>query len=199
MHFMVINKKNHQDNGTDNLRNLTSNPRPLLPKPTLLFKLSRGNLIIMPQIMVMLKSPLQSFQLSLTLNQLQIQTPLRLNELMKIKLIISWNYFIQNTIKILYMVAPTSIFYTVFTVFFHKDGLANVSVTNCMSHFSIFVPTNAILKLANGNAGHAQGIGIILCLFPNCSVIYPVGPVYYCPDHPSNTVSSGALNFYIGF
>ena len=63
----------------------------------------------------------------------------------------------------------------------------------------MFSLTKATLKLANGNTGHAQGIGIILCRFPNCSIIYPVGPVYYCPGHPSNTISSGALKFYIGF
>ena len=62
-----------------------------------------------------------------------------------------------------------------------------------LSQPSLFV------KLANGNMGHAQKIGIILCCFPNCSIIYPVGPVYYCPGHPSNTISSGALKFYIGF
>ena len=61
------------------------------------------------------------------------------------------------------------------------------------------VPTKATVKLANGNTGHAQGIGIILCRFPNCSSIHPVGPVYYCPGHTSNTISSGALRFYIGF
>ena len=97
------------------------------------------------------------------------------------------------------MVAPPTKFYTVSTVLFHKDGGANVAVTNCMSHFSMFVPTKATVKLSNGNTGHAQGIGIILCRFPNCSIIYPVGPVYYCPGHPSNTISSGALKFYIGF
>ena len=62
----------------------------------------------------------------------------------------------------------------------------------------MFVPTKATVKLANGNTGHAQGIGIILCRFPNCSIIYPVGPVYHCPGHPSNTISSDALKFYIG-
>ena len=55
------------------------------------------------------------------------------------------------------------------------------------------------MTLANGNKGHAQGIGIILCCFPNCSIKYTVGPVYYCPVHPFNTISSGALNFYIDF
>ena len=54
------------------------------------------------------------------------------------------------------------------------------------------------MKLANGNMGHAQGIGIILCRFPNCSIIYPVGPVYYCPGNPSDTISLGALKFYVG-
>ena len=68
-----------------------------------------------------------------------------------------------------------------------------------MSHVSIFVPTKSTVKLANGNTGHAQGIGIILCCFPNCSIIYPVGPVYYCLGHPSNSISSGALKFYVGF
>ena len=60
-------------------------------------------------------------------------------------------------------------------------------------------PTKATVKLANGNTGHAQAVGIILCRFPNCLIIYPVGPVYYYPGHPSNTISSGALKFYIGF
>ena len=68
-----------------------------------------------------------------------------------------------------------------------------------MSHFSMFFPTEATVKLANGNTGHAQGIGIILCCFTNCSIIYPVVTVYYFPGHPYNTISSGALNFYIGF
>ena len=97
------------------------------------------------------------------------------------------------------VVALPSKFYIVSIVLFHKDGGANVAVTNCISHFSMFVPTKATMKLSNGNTGHAQGIGIILCRFTNCSIIYPVGPVYYFPGHPSNTISSGALKFCIGF
>ena len=97
------------------------------------------------------------------------------------------------------MVAPPSKLYTVSTVLFYKNGGENVAVKICMSHFSMFVPTKATVKLGNGNTGHAQWIGIILCLSPNCSIIYPVRPVYYCPGHPSNTISSGALKLYIGF
>ena len=63
----------------------------------------------------------------------------------------------------------------------------------------MFVPTKDTLKLANGNTVYAQGIGVVLCRFPNCFIIYPVGPVYYFPGHPSDTISSGALKFYIGF
>ena len=85
------------------------------------------------------------------------------------------------------MVAPPSKCYTVYNVLFHKDVGANVAVTNWMSHFSMFVPPKATVKLANGNTGHAQGIGDILCRFPKCLIIYPVVPVYYCPVHPSNT------------
>ena len=59
------------------------------------------------------------------------------------------------------VVAPLSKFYTVSTVLFHKYGGENVAVTNCMSQFSMFVPTKATMKLANGNTVHPQGIGII--------------------------------------
>ena len=54
-------------------------------------------------------------------------------------------------------------------------------------------------EMANGNIGHDQGIGIILCFFNNCPIIYLVGPVYYCPGYPSNMISSGAVKFYAGF
>ena len=96
------------------------------------------------------------------------------------------------------MVSPSSKFYTVSTVLFDKHGGSNVADKNCMSHFSLIIPTNATVKLANGNTGHDQGIGIILCHFPNCAIIYPGGPVYYCPGEPSNNISSGALKFYVG-
>ena len=97
------------------------------------------------------------------------------------------------------VVAPISNMYTVATVLFHKYEVFNVAITNCMSQFSMFVPTKATVKLDNGKTLHAQVIEIILCLFPNCSIIYLVGPVYYFPGHPSNTISSGALKFYVGF
>ena len=103
MHFMVTKQNNHQKNGTANLRQITSNPGPLLPEQTLWFQLSWGNLIIMPYIMVMLKFPPQIFQLSLSLNQLRIQTPLRLNQLMMMKWIISWNSSIHYMMKIFWM------------------------------------------------------------------------------------------------
>ena len=62
----------------------------------------------------------------------------------------------------------------------------------------MFVSTKTNVKLANENTGHSQLIGIILCCFPNCSIIYPVGPFYYCLDNPSNTILSDALIFYVG-
>ena len=61
----------------------------------------------------------------------------------------------------------------------------------------MFVPTKATVKQANGNTGYAQGIGNILFRFHNCSIIYLVGSVYYCLGHPSNTIPSDALNFYV--
>ena len=69
------------------------------------------------------------------------------------------------------VLARPSNFYTVSTVFCHKDRGANFAVTNCMSHFSMFFPTKATVKLANGNTGHAQVIGVILCSFSKCSNI----------------------------
>ena len=55
------------------------------------------------------------------------------------------------------------------------------------------------MKFYDGNTGHAQVIGIILFISLNCTNIYPVGPVYYYPDHPSNTISLYALKFHVGF
>ena len=46
---------------------------------------------------------------------------------------------------------------------------------------------------------NAQEIGIIWCNFSNCSIIYPVGPVYYLLGHPSNAISLCALSFYAWF
>ena len=39
----------------------------------------------------------------------------------------------------------------------------NISVKNCMSQFSMFLPTKATVKLANWNMGHDQVIGSIFC------------------------------------
>ena len=63
----------------------------------------------------------------------------------------------------------------------------------------MFVPTKATVKISNRNMGHAQVIEIIIYCFPNYQTIYPVGPVYYFQGHPSNTISSGDLKFYVGF
>ena len=77
------------------------------------------------------------------------------------------------------VVPNSSKFYTISTVLFHRYGGANVGITNFMSHFYMFVPSKDILKIARGNTGHAQGIGIILCSFTNFTIIYPMVPVYY--------------------
>ena len=63
----------------------------------------------------------------------------------------------------------------------------------------MFVPTKANVKQANVNTGHKQVIGNILCPFPNLPLIYPVVIVYFCPGHPSNTISLGAFKYYFGF
>ena len=89
--------------------------------------------------------------------------------------------------------------YTVSTVLFHKYGGSNITVTNCMSRFSMFVPTKGTVKLGNLNTVHAQRIWFVLCCFPKCSIIYPVVPVYYFPGHPSNNILLSALKFYADF
>ena len=91
---------------------------------------------------------------------------------------------------------PSNI-YTVYTVLFHKGGEANVSVKNCMSHFSMFVPTKSTVKLSNVSTVYAQAICIIFCVFTNCYILYPVGSVYYCPGRPSHTITSVAFKFYV--
>ena len=97
------------------------------------------------------------------------------------------------------MNSPSTKVYTVSTVLFHKYRGENVAVTNYMSHFSMFVPTKATVKLDNGNMVHSQGIGIILYSFPNHLIIYPAGPVYYYPGNPPNTISLGALRLDVDY
>ena len=72
---MVNNQLIHKESGTANLQQLTSNPGPLLPKPSLWFQISLGDLIIITFVLVMLSFTLQSSQFNLTLNQFQIHTP----------------------------------------------------------------------------------------------------------------------------
>ena len=62
--------------------------------------------------------------------------------------------------------------------FFHKHGGEYFGVTNCLWHLSMFFPTRSNVKSTDGNTGHTQGIGIILCWFTNCTIIYTVGPFY---------------------
>ena len=102
-------------------------------------------------------------------------------------------------LQALLVVTPSSKFYTFSTVLFHKYIEANFYVTNSMLHFSMFVATKVTVKLSNRKTVHFQIIGINLCHFPNCPIIYTVGPVYYFPGHPSNIVSLGALKYYVGY
>ena len=97
------------------------------------------------------------------------------------------------------VVAPSSKFHTVSTISFHKYGGTNFGVTNCMSRFSMVIPTKVNVKLDNGNTVHAQWIGIILCHFTNCTSIYPAGTFYYIPGYLSYTISLVALKCYVGF
>ena len=97
------------------------------------------------------------------------------------------------------VVSPSSNFYTLFTMLFHKCWEENVAVKNCTSHFYMFVPTKANAKLANVSMGHAQGIRVISCSFTNFPIIYPVELVYYFPGHPSSIISLDALKYFVGF
>ena len=100
---MEMYQLRHQESVTANLQKLTSNPGPLLPITVLWFQLSWGDLIILPLIMVMLRFTLQSFQFNITINMLQIQTPLQSNQFMMIKCTIYWDYSNHNMMKIFWM------------------------------------------------------------------------------------------------
>ena len=65
----------------------------------------------------------------------------------------------------LLLVYPTSKLFTVSTVLFHTYGRVNVAVTNCMSRFSMFVPTKATVKLVNRNTGHPNKFGLFYATF----------------------------------
>ena len=107
--------------------------------------------------------------------------------------------FTSRCFRIDFLVAPSSRFHTVSTVLFHKYGGANYGVANFMSHFSMFFPTKVNVKFSNLNTIHSLVIGVILCSFPTCPIIYPMRLFYYCTGRPSNTISSGDLKCYVGF
>ena len=96
---MVKKQMNRQESETANLQQITSNTVPLFLSPVLWFQISWVYLIIMSLIMVVLRFTLQIFELNLTLNNFQIQTPLFLYQLMHMKWTISRNYFINTMMK----------------------------------------------------------------------------------------------------
>ena len=175
-----MNQLIQQEIGTSNLHHLTSNTRPLVPKPVLQFWLSWGDLIIMLLIMLMLRFTLQSIYFNISLTMFHIRTQLLSSQLMIMKWIISLNYTNLNTTAIFWMLISRCFSIdqwqllpqknSVSTVLFHKYGRTNVGVTNCTSHFSMFVPIKANLKLDNGNMGNSQGTGIIYVLFLNSTL-----------------------------
>ena len=63
----------------------------------------------------------------------------------------------------------------------------------------MIVSTKSTVKLANEKTGHVQVIGISLFRFPSFPIKYPVGQVYYFQGYHSNTISLGALKYYVGF
>ena len=114
--------------------------------------------------MLMLRFTLQSFQLNLILNLFQIHTTAiksiyydEIDHLLEF-------FHTENDDDLLYVdlqilqswlvVATSSNIYAVYTFFSHKDGGANVTVTDCMTTISMFVPTKATVKLDNGNTGY---------------------------------------------
>ena len=83
-------------------------------------------------------------------------------------------------------------FYTVFTVLFHKDKGAIVSVTNSMSQFCMFVPTNSTVKLANGNTVHDQWFGLFYVALLNVTL-----HIQWDPTPPNQVASNFILVFKI--
>ena len=103
----------------------------------------------------------------------------------------SWWWYLGVGLQILQdclVVSPSSILYTVSALFFRKCVGSNFWVIDYMSHFYMLVPTKSKVKLYNGNMRHAQLIGIILFIFPNCPIIFPVRPDYYFPCNSYNNI-----------
>ena len=83
-----------------------------------------------------------------------------------------------HMLKAWLVISTSSKSYTVSTMLFYKHVGDNVWVKNPISLFSMYVPTKANVKLANGNKGMAQVAVIILCNCTNFPIIYPLGSVY---------------------
>ena len=63
------------------------------------------------------------------------------------------------------------------------EGKIYLSPTTCLTFHSLTQSINLHFKLSDVNSGQYYGIGLIMCQFPNVPHVYPIGPVYYCPNH----------------
>ena len=77
---------------------------------------------------------------------------------------------------------------------FHVDGGANCSSVKDKSLFCFFVEGNGEITSVAGTKVKSQGWGAILMKFGD--KICLVGPLYYFPNHPQNTLSPGLLMNY---
>ena len=119
---------NHQDSGTSNLPQFTSNTVPFLPKNFLWFQLLCGDLITMPSIMVMLRFNIHSIHWYLPPNMFQIRIPLRSSQLMimkctnfynsstQIMMMIFW-MLISRCFRLDYLLLPPQNLYSLYCVF----------------------------------------------------------------------------------
>ena len=129
--------------------------------------------------MVVLRFTLKSIHLNLPMTLFHIWTPLWSNKLtMMDKWTNSWNSSTQSMMMIFWML--TSIWFRIDYWLLLPQNFIQLllcclmsteekkPVKNLMLQFFMFIPTKANVKLVNGNMGHYQRIGIILCFFPNC-------------------------------
>ena len=160
--------------------------------------------------MMMLKFILQIFQLNLSLNQFQIQTPLQLNQLMMMKWIIYCNSYIQNMMNVFCMLTSRcfnidwwlpllqNFIHSLLCCFVKTEERMLQSQIACHTFLCLSQsrpPLNWIIEKCK----YPSNWGYFMSLSSLFNYIYPVGIVYYHPGHPSNTISSDALKLYVGF
>ena len=65
--------------------------------------------------------------------------------------------------------------------------------------FTYIIPVKCNVNIIQGRKSPAKGFGIVMVYISETSIIIPLWPSYYMPQHPQNTISQTEIKHYNQF